>query len=254
MYMLRKMKNVFFVIILISVFEFGYSQNQNAGYNYANGNGTIISQTAKYGNLIIIRKHEQRFSVYPGTENYITAYDDPNINSRKLFILNNGDYVNTLQVAFIKNLSTGISSNWIKIKTDDNKTGWLDMDDAWDRYADGIWAILEIINVNNRKWTIRKLHGGLTIYTVLNVRNEPGVNGTDVLFQINGNSRKAIPVTILAITEEPDVIDGKNDYWVKIKDENDRIGWIFGGYADVDRGGPKYRTPDELISFNFNLP
>jgi hypothetical protein len=253
------MKTSFFIGFFLLVSEFAFSQNGNVDYNYAHGNGTVLSQTTENGNFIVIRKHEQRFSIYPSgmrpyNKSYITAYEEPNKNSQKLFVLKDGDYVNTLQLASIKYFSTNRSSNWVKIKNDDNRIGWLDMDDEWDRYSDGIWRILEMLNVNNRNWTIRKLNGDLIIYEVLNVRDKPGVNGTNVLFKLMGDYRNAVSVTILAITEEPDTIDGITDYWIKIEDENNRIGWVFGGYTTVERGGPKYRTPENQIRFNFNLP
>ena len=41
---------------------------------------------------------------------------------------------------------------------------------------------------------------------------------------------------------------GKKDYWLKIKYE-DYTGWIFGAYIDIERGGPKYYIPEDVIEF-----
>jgi hypothetical protein len=78
----------------------------------------------------LVRKHEQRFSIYPSTmrpynESYITAYEEPNKNSQKLFVLKDGDYLNTLQLVSIKKFSTNRSSNWVKIKDENNRIGWV---------------------------------------------------------------------------------------------------------------------------------
>ncbi|GHV06148.1 hypothetical protein FACS189485_14220 [Spirochaetia bacterium] len=249
-------KIIFILLILICGNVF--SQTGEVDFDYANGNGIFIDRIVEDGNIIILRKHEQRFSIYPSTmspynKNTINVYAKPN-SEDILFTLKDGDFVNTLQVANVKNISNG-QTYWIKIKDDNNRIGWLDMDDNLDRYADGIWSIIEKIKVNGRSWTVRKLNGGLTVGEILNVRDNPGVNGTHVLFQLIPTiQHQELYVTILAITEEKDIIDGITDYWVKIKDEQNKIGWIFGGYTYVGRGGPKYRTPESQIKFRFNLP
>jgi hypothetical protein len=255
------MKYLFFFIFILFGNETGFSQNIEFEFNYDNGNGTILNQFYDSGNRITVRKHEQRFSVYPSSMrpydiNEIVAYENYDKNSRQLFKLKNGDYINTLQVANIKKSATGVDENWVKIMDDNNRIGWLDMDDQWDRYSDGIWSIIEKFTINGRNWTVRKLGGGVSVYETLNVRNKPGTIGTTVLFQLIPIRQNHTPVsvTILAITEEKDSIDDKTDHWLYIKDEQNRIGWIFGGYTTVDRGGPKLRTPNNQISFNFNLP
>jgi hypothetical protein len=251
---------IFFVFVLYGIGTI-FAQNSELGYNYDNGNGTVLlNEYSENGNRIVIRKHEQRFSIEPSSMppygvNEIIVYENTDKTSKQLFKLKDGDYVNTLQVANIKNISGNIS-NWIKIIDDNNRTGWLDMDDKWDRYSDGIWSIVERIIINGKKWTVRKLEGRVSVYETLNVRNKPGTVETMVLFQLIPIQKNHSPVnvTILAITEETDLIDGKTDHWVYIKDDQNRTGWVFGGYTDVDRGGPKFRTPNNQIRFNFNLP
>ena len=246
---------ILFTFILYSIGTI-FAQNSVSEYNYDNGNGTILKQYSENGNRIIIRKHEQRFSIEPSSMppygvNEIIVYENPDINSKQLFKLKNGDFINTLEVANINN-----QSNWIKMKDDNNRIGWLDMNDRFDRYSDGIWTIIEKVTINGKNWTVRKLTGGVSVYETLNVRNKPGIIGTTVLFKLIPvrENYSPVSVTILAITEETDSIDGIIDHWVYIKDEQNRSGWIFGGYTDVDRGGPKFRTPNNQIWFNFNLP
>ena len=43
-------------------------------------------------------------------------------------------------------------------------------------------------------------------------------------------------------------IDGFTDYWLKISYKGYE-GWIFGGYAYAERGGPKYEIPEEEIKY-----
>ena len=231
-------------------------------YNYANGNGTIVNQTYNTNNKIIIRKHEDRFKIYPSTMrpyeiNEIIAYNEPFLNSNELFRLKDGDYVTTIQIAFVEYLINNINaSSWVKIIDDDNRIGWLDMDEQRDFYNDGVWSIIEALNINNKDWTIRKLTGGVSTNTTLNVRDNPGIIETSILFQLipQENKHNYVSLSILAVTEETDTIDGITDRWLYIEDDKNRVGWIFGGYTDVERGGPKYRIPASQVRFNFNLP
>ena len=248
------MKKLLLLFIVIFIYGTLYAQISMIEYNYANGNGTILRQYFENGYEITLRKHEDRFSICPYGE--IIAFAQPFIDSDKLFSLKDGDYVNTMQVANLKNISTGNISNWVLIRDENNRIGWLDMNTQTDSYRNGIWSIVEKMNFNGRNWTVRKMEGGVNIYETLNVRNNPGIIGTNILFQFIPTQRanKYINVTILAITEETDTIDGITDFWLYVRDDENRTGWIFGGYTNVERGGPKYRNPNSQIRFYFNLP
>jgi hypothetical protein len=145
--------------------------------------------------------------------------------------------------------------SWLYVKTDDGKIGWLYLGIDIDPYGDGIWSIEETMKIKNKKWTIRKMTGGLSVWKTLNVNDKPGFDGARILFRlVPTTDNPQLDVTILAITEEKDTVGGLSDYWVKIKDENNRTGWIFGGYTSVERGGPKYRIPNVSISFEYWFP
>lgn len=53
-------------------------------------------------------------------------------------------------------------------------------------------------------------------------------------------------------TEETETIDGLTDHWLKIEYASNKYGWIFGGYASVERGGPKYYIPEAMIIFDLS--
>jgi hypothetical protein len=146
-------------------------------------------------------------------------------------------------------LNDNKKSNWLYVETTDEIFGWIYLGESWfDPYAFGLWSIEEIITIEEKKWTVRKSAGGLCVWEVLNVRDKPGLNNTTVLFKLTPTiSKRQVFVTILAITEEKDTIDGITDLWVKIEDEQKRIGWIFGGYATIERGGLKYPIPIHYI-------
>jgi hypothetical protein len=221
-------------------------------YNYAGGNGTILEQTAENGVETTYRKHEQQFSVTVYPQDTLVAYAEPD-GGEGLFELENGAVIETSIVAFRRKTVDGSESNWLKIKDAQNRTGWLDMDTRWSPYADGTWAVLETIDAGGKQWTVRKLQQGLSTWQELDVLDKP-VTG-NVLFTLKGASNHQVGMTTAAITEETDTIDGKTDYWIKITDdEQGRTGWVFGSFTSRDMGGPKYGTPENRISFLFNLP
>jgi hypothetical protein len=233
-------------------------------YNFDNGNGTILNYNIENEYLIITRKHETRLFLMAFMQQYI-VYEDPYINSNELFVITSSCYVNTLQIVFVKNLNTNEAMNWIKIITDDNIAGWLKVSTNKEIYSEGNWAILEIININNKNWTIRKIrdsmlvidfsilnrenyidYQGIILYDSIDIRNNPGIDGTEIIFTIKMEDDKRVPLKILAITEETDSKDGEIEHWLKIEFEDGRIGWIFGGYV-YNLADPRYFFPNSIL-------
>jgi hypothetical protein len=56
------------------------------------------------------------------------------------------------------------------------------------------------------------------------------------------------------VTEQTETINGKTDFWAKIIDSKGRIGWVFCGDATIERGGPRYLTPENEIEMYFSVP
>ena len=124
---------------------------------------------------------------------------------------------------------------------------------------------MEIVNIDNENWTIRKImnsmlvidfsilnrenyinYQGIILYDSIDIMNNPGINGTEVIFTIKMEDGKRVPLKILAITEETDSIDGQIEHWLKIEFEDGRIGWIFGGYV-YNLADPRYFFPNSIL-------
>ncbi|GHT77693.1 hypothetical protein FACS1894130_02870 [Spirochaetia bacterium] len=228
-------------------------------YDYQNKNGTILEETINGNEQIRIRKHEQRFSVYFDSHRHI-AYSDPSNVSKQLFELNDGEFVNTLVIAYIVNTATSKKSNWVKIRDDQNRIGWLDMHRQWDIYEDGTGAYLETITTTNNTWTVIKLEQEVAfLHDSLEAQDKPGFDENKILFKLTtGDEYGQLNLHTLAVTDEEDIIDNSAerwihspDRWIKIKDDQGRIGWIFGGYVDRMRGGAKYSLPEDIIDIAF---
>jgi len=233
-------------------------------YDYGNGNGTIIERFVENNKKITIRKYETILELYSVTEglranerNILELFEEPNLNSNVLSRIPFDPtitQVNTILLRIEESFDKEIINSWLYVITDNDETGWLYLGISHDPYQNGNWAILEKIEIQNQIWTIRKLDGSLLLADEgIDIKNNPGIYASD-LFKLSEGSYSEVLLKILAITEERDNIDGSSDHWIKIEDEQNRIGWIFGGYTYVNRGGPQYRIPDVEISFRFDFP
>ena len=104
----------------------------------------------------------------------------------------------------------------------------------------------------SKKWTVRKLEQLVSIWEKTNIRDKPGLDGNVVSHTHNfelGTRSPQETYEILAITEETETIDKFKDHWLKIEYEPGRFGWIFGGYASVERGGMKYYLPEDCVIY-----
>ena len=88
----------------------------------------------------------------------------------------------------------------------------------------------------------------LSVFENLNIRNNPGTEKTEVIYTIRPKATDPFQtnVEVIAMTQEEETIDGKTDSWLKIKYKNYE-GWIFGGYATAERGGPRYYIPENIV-------
>jgi hypothetical protein len=75
----------------------------------------------------------------------------------------------------------------------------------------------------------------------LNVRESPN-KSAKVVFQLD----RTTDVSTLELTAWKDTIDGRRDRWVKIKMEDGRTGWVFGGFLGAERGGPKFYVEEDI--------
>ena len=240
---------LFFVLVLDV-----YSQSEQD--QYGNGNGTIIEMKISNNINWIRRQHNQRIQIGDlARPERLMAYTDPTLeNSQELFRLNYNDYINITEVVTGADITTDRRDIiWVKISTDQGSIGWLNIGGS-DPYSNNRWVILERIISGNRTWTVRRQESRLAIWETLEVRDKPGLYGSTVIFNLipllpEDNDGWTFFVDGFAITEETDVVDGIDwpDHWVKIEDKDGRIGWIFGGHGTIERGGPAFFTPENII-------
>lgn len=254
------MKKFYIVFLLLTV----CTLKLFAEPNYNGGNGTIISSTNENGIIKTIRKCEI---------NNIKIGDLLNEKNRDIFSnynfetkigkLKDNDEVKVIEVCTIEYLNkpkdrwnNPAGELWYKISLN-NETGCIcTSSDFLGQYTDPYFAnryeILEEITTN-KKWTVRRMDQTLSVWENLNIRNKPGTDNTKVIYTIRPRDTDPVQsnVDVIAMTQEKETIDGKTDYWLKIKYKNYE-GWIFGGYASAERGGPKYYIPENTVIFDLS--
>jgi hypothetical protein len=108
-------------------------------------------------------------------------------------------------------------------------------------------VVLERIMINGETYTVVEVEeSGLTVGTDAETKiyDIPDKSG-NILLTIP--YKKEIQATVIAIIEEPSIGDwGEVEHWVKIKMEDDTIGWVRGEYTSIDRGGYKYLTKKNI--------
>lgn len=224
--------------------------------NYLNGNGTVVAVKTTDEGTWTIRMHSQRVQIGDlAKKDNLVVYDNYTKNRRVIGDLKLGEYMTISQVA--EETIDDQHIVWLKIRTDEDMNGWIlfgrfsqEYAPFYDPYFDNRWQITGYIQ-SGKKWTIRKMIGQMVaVWEVLNIRDKPGLSGSRVISQIvppeKGNPQVNLEVT--EATEETEVIDGRDDRWLKTR-YHGVVGWIFGGYAQVMKGGPKYYTPASIIDF-----
>ena len=255
------MKKSILLIILFSI-----SQIVFPNPNYKNGNGTIITSSEENGVKTTIRKciiNNIKIGDLLQEKNR-TIYEDFNFN-KTVGKLKDNDNINVLEVCTIEYLNkpndrwgNPAGELWYKIQLG-NVIGCIckspdSLGEFTEPYYDNRYEIIEEIQTS-KKWTIRKLKQEISVWVRLNVRDTPGLDGKKVFLLHNFEEGTRSPQenhTIVAITEETETIDGLTDHWLKIEYEPGKFGWIFGGYATVERGGPKYDIPENTIIFDLS--
>lgn len=232
-----------------------FIDDSNLNPNYENGNGTIISSKKIGGAQTIIRKCEVNDILIGDllSEENRSIYNSV-VFGREIGYLRDNDRVNVKEVCTIAYVDSS-SELWYKIETDTIE-GWLKVNYSsyYDPYYANRYEIIDYIH-GTRNWTVRKMKQEITVTEKLNVRDKPGLEGNKIFLLHDFEEGSRTPFeshNIIAMTEETDIIDGIEDYWLLVEYEKNKYGWIFGGYASQERGGPKYYIPEKVVRFRLS--
>lgn len=244
---------VFMLIIFSQVVCYPQSKS------YGNGNGTVADVKVNNKYTLVVRRHEQSLQLGNlAKEQNLAVRMEPSMDSKIVGRLKIGDYIHIKQEAE-ETYENDYINVWLNITAKENISGWIlfgkftfDYAKHSVPYFNDRWEIEGVIKGNNRDWTVRKMvYQLVAVEEVLNIRDKPGVTGTRVISKIvpprEGN--RLVTLNVTAVTEEEETIDGRTDRWLKTT-YNGVEGWVFGGYTGVERGGPKYYIPDDMIYYD----
>ena len=227
--------------------------------DYGGGNGTVLRSSEEGGVRTVLRKCELEAvigDVLP--EKSRTLYEDMTTAS-PVGTLRNGDTVSISEICVVtymndeKRYGLHKSDVWFRMKKDGRQC-WLCycIQDYMmsDPYEDGLYSVIGRIAVDGRLENVRKMSQTLSVFESLNIRDFPDLSEGKVIHTIRPGITDSFQanVHVTGMLERTVRIDGKEDHWLKIAYKGHE-GWIFGGYAYAERGGPKYTVPEEVIKF-----
>ena len=102
-----------------------------------------------------------------------------------------------------------------------------------------------------KAWTVRKLISQrVALWERVDICDKPGQVDTKIISTIvpPDAGQSQVNVTVIAASEEGETIDGTTGRCLKIEHEG-KTGWLFGGRASIERGGPQYYLPAAIIDF-----
>ena len=208
-------------------------------------NGTLIKEIPRNTEMVYKRVFIKDFEIdqycYPDIRkvyenynfdsNYVVLPDDTMIKSCSLLLLEENNELKC----------------WLNIEYDANQKGWIFLGKT-DPYKDDNWAIIGKLEVDNKTIFLRKYTDGFSVGRNQPAYDRPSLNGTVIWYSERTDDNDQINLSTLCVTN--DTFQGKyfNEHWVKVKDSYDRIGWFPGNVLDVERGGPKYLSPENCIN------
>jgi hypothetical protein len=247
MILLKYLKKALFVTFII----LSISSCNKKSVNYNNGNGKIVKSEKIDTYTQITRKHNQTIFVSDETESsLLDVYEKPDKNAKNCKDIKYGDSIQITNVLTKKYKDK--NETWLKVNNN-TKSGWILLGNE-DPYSDNSWSVIDKVKVNYTKWTVRKLEQGIAIWKDTKVYDKPGQRKGEIAIINKNNDLSQVNLNTIALTEETDTIEGKTDHWADVIYNGNDKGWIFCGDATVERGGPKYLIPENMIELHFQIP
>lgn len=210
-------------------------------------NGSVIEEKKENGHTILIRKHDQIITIdYSAQEFQKEMYNSP-LEKKTVGRLKEKDEIFVHEIVILDSREV-----WLKISLK-GLTGYIlydqsEVDPVYDFYKDGLWQHLSDIQSGDMVWHTLKCEQAFTVYTNLNIRDTPGISGKKI-GMITARQSSPVIVKTTEVTKEKDTIDSKTERWAYIE-YNGIKGWVFAGYLEYERGGPRFYTPESLLEMS----
>lgn len=237
--------------IILILFLFSSLCSVNA-QNYGNGNGSIISEETFDDCKIIRKKHVQIVKMSENCdvpEDYKSMWKEFRLLYESDHVLMqdwdefplifdcSGKDINIKEIIKIS-YDNRRPLYLFKVEVEKQKGYMRAFEDEWDLYEEGSWSIDSHIESSGRNWTIRKVKESefFDVRERLYVRDKPGVNGTKKIYlffkdeELPEEYNRGKIIKVKKVTEENEIIDGREGRWLYIEYENIK-GWVFEGYV-----------------------
>ncbi|MBQ4236776.1 MAG: DUF805 domain-containing protein [Treponema sp.] len=143
-----------------------------------------------------------------------------------------------------------VGTFWIEIEYGDG-SGYINAGRIDNPYRNDNYEPLEQIQIGEKIWTIRRFDSMFSLYNQIDIRDYPGLEGTNVIGKIKAGQNQMVMVKSDAITEQDESSEGSfyGEPWIRIEHEG-VSGWIPGVYAEIERGSIKYQTPGGILEMD----
>jgi hypothetical protein len=216
-------------------------------------NGQIITNTDTNEELIIQRVFKYKYSAkdYKLTDN-VNLYIEPNTNTISYSIPKGNEETLESSVLYVvyphKKNEVQV---WIKVTSSKGHEGWLFLG-SQDPYQDDNWKYMGKITIGNKTYHLMKYSHWFSINRNEPAYDRPSLVDSKVLWKSERtNDNSQINLEPLLITNETYPGEYCDEHWVKVKDSYGRIGWFPGDKLDIERGGFKYLTPENISCYAF---
>lgn len=223
---------------------------------YGDGNGMIIEDKTEGAKHSILRKFIESFIARNYTESEtIELYSEPD---HKLLVYSlpkeTTGYLKS-SFLFVSEDHVGKTIDaWIKVESSSKQEGWLYIG-SQDPYFDNNWSIVGNIALKGKTYHLRKYNSWFSTSYHQPAYDRPSLENSKIIWYAKPTiDNSQINLEPIVVTEE--TFQGKygDEHWVKAKDAYGRIGWFPGDKLDIERGGFKYHTPENLVKYAFWEP
>ncbi len=204
------------------------------------------SETLPDGKVATQYKHIQTLKIdFLTNTNIYDGFDSPTVIGN----VNLGEDYTILSITHLTNPQENdtVGQFWLEVAYGKG-SGYISAGTIDNPYRNDNYVPLEKVQIGEKVWTIRKFDSLFSFNHSIDIRNNPGTQGTSVIGKIDASTSNLRTVTSDAITEQDDTSKGPTagEPWIRIEYEG-ISGWIPGAYAVIDHGGVKYQTPDGIL-------
>jgi hypothetical protein len=224
------------------------NESSNLPIYLENDNGYLIEKGNATSKVLYKRVFAIAFDInqycYQEVRHMYESYD---INGKNIVLQDNTKLKSSVL------LLDNESNCWLKVEDEKGRKGWINIGNR-DPYEDNNWAIIGSIKIDDRKILLRKYTHWFSVPRNKPAYDRPSSNGKIIWYSERTDENPQINLEPICVTN--DAFKGKyeEEHWVKVKDSYGRIGWFPGDVLDIERGGYKYLSPENLVKMSIYEP